>query len=200
MPKEFVTISRQYGSGGREVGEHVAELLGYTYYDKALLNRMAQIGDVDVDFVSVGGEGLMGKVSSLFLHPGSEGRDEDSLPLPDRLFLAQSRTIKEIVKEGPCVIIGHSADYFLQESEKALNVFIYADWEARIRRVMRRNNLDEHEAVLRIKKMDRNRSSFYEQYTGRKWGKPENYHMCCSSSFFGIEELAELIAHIARTT
>jgi cytidylate kinase len=98
------------------------------------------------------------------------------------------------------VIIGHSADYFLQENEKALHVFIYADRQARIERVMRRNDLNEHEAVTRIKKIDRNRASFYEQYTERKWGRSDNYHVCASSSFFGIEELAELIVHIARTT
>ena len=199
MPREIVTISRQYGSGGREVGERVAKALGWTYYDKELIKRMAQLGEVDVDFVSAGGEGLMGKVSNLFMHVGGEGKDEDSLPLPDRLFLVQTRCVKQIAEEGPCVIVGHCADYILDEMNNVLNVFIHADWTSRVQRVMARNDLNEHDAIARIKKIDRNRSSFYEQYTERKWGKAENYDLSCSSSYFGIEGLAELIVHVARS-
>jgi len=200
MPKRIITISRQYGSGGREVGERVAELLGYAYYDKELIKRLAQLGDIDIDLVRSGGEGLMSKLSSLFMHAGSEGRDEDSLPLPDRLFLTQARCIKQIAEEGPCVIIGHNADYILQERDDVFNVFIHADWEPRKQRVMARNNLTEQEAEARIKKIDRNRASFYEQYTERRWGRAANYDLSCSSSYFGIEKLAELIVHIVRTS
>ena len=198
MTKEIITISRQYGSGGREVGERVARLLGYAYYDKELIKRMAELGEVDVDYVRSGSEGLMSKVSNLLMHMGSENKDEDSLPISDRLFLAQSRCIRQIAEEGPCVIIGHSADYILQEKENAFNVFIHADWEARVKRVMVRNDLSEQEAIARIKKTDRNRASFYEQYTGRRWGKAENYDLSCSSTYFGIEGLAELIVSIVQ--
>ena len=200
MPKEIITISRQYGSGGREVGERVAELLGFAYYDKELIKRMAKLGEVDVDYVRMSGEGLMGKVSSLLMHVGAEGRDEDSMPLPARLFLTQARCIKQIAEEGPCVIIGHNADYILQDKDNVLNVFIHADWEARKRRVMERNNLSEQEAEARIKKTDRNRASFYEQYTERRWGRAENYDLSCSSSYFGIEKLAELIVNIVQSS
>ena len=198
MPKEIITISRQYGSGGREIGERVADLLGYAYYDRELIRRMAQLGDVDIDLVRVGGEGLMGKVSSILMHRGSEGKDEDSLPLPDRLFLMQSRCIKQIASEGPCVIIGHNADYVLQGFENVFSVFIHADWQTRTQRVMLRNNLSRAEAEKRIKKTDHNRASFYEQYTERRWGKAENYDLSCSSSYFGIEQLARIIVQIVQ--
>jgi len=198
VPKKIITISRQYGSGGREVGERIAHLLEYAYYDKELIRRIAQLGEVDIDFVRVGGEGLMGKMSNLLINRGSESKDEDSLPLSDRLFLTQTRCIKQIADEGPCVIIGHNANYILQDRESVLNVFIHAEWGARVQRVMERNDLSEQEAIARIKKIERNRSSFYEQYTGLRWGKAENYDLCCSSSYFGIEKLAEIIVQIIQ--
>jgi cytidylate kinase len=196
--KQIITISRQYGSGGREIGHRAADLLGYKYYDKDLIRRIAKLGDIDVDFVQVGGEGLMGRVGNVLSHFGGEGRDEDSLPLPDRLFLVQSRTVKQIAEEGPCVIIGHSADYFLADRDDVFNVFIHANWDDRVQRVMQRNNLDEKAAVARIKKIDRNRKSFYEQYTERKWGRATNYHITLNSSFFGIELAADAIAEITK--
>ncbi|MDR2107903.1 MAG: cytidylate kinase-like family protein, partial [Coriobacteriales bacterium] len=122
----------------------------------------------------------------------------DSLPLPDRLFLVQGRTVKQIASEGPCVIIGHLTDYFLEGNPDLFTVFIHSEWEARKHRVMARNNLDEGDAVARIKRIDRNRLSFYEQYTERRWGKASNYDLSLSSSTFGIEETAEIIAQIVR--
>jgi cytidylate kinase len=199
MTKTIISINRQYGSGGREVGELLASRLGYAYYDKELIRRISQTGDVDIDLVNASGEGLAGKVSNLLMHLlGSEGKDEGSLPLSDRLFLVQSRMIKQIASEGPCVIIGHLADYFLDGTPGLLTAFIHSEWEARKARVMARNNLNEHDAVARIKRIDHNRLSFYEQYTERRWGKAANYDLSLSSSAFGIEEAAEIIAQIVR--
>ncbi|MDR3308090.1 MAG: cytidylate kinase-like family protein [Coriobacteriales bacterium] len=197
MAGKIITISRQYGSGGREIGEKVAAALGYAYYDKELIRRVAQLGDIDVDFVTTSGEGVMGKLASLLARTGAgASRDEDSLPLSDRLFLVQSRIIKEIAAEGPCVIVGHSADYFLAECPDVLNVFIHANWECRVARVMQRNDLDEATAIARIKRIDRNRSSFYEQYTDRRWGQVENYHLTLSSSYFGTERAVAAITAV----
>jgi cytidylate kinase len=196
MTKSIISINRQYGSGGREVGELLANKLGYAYYDKELIRRISQVGEVDFDLVNASGEGLTGKISSILLHWGAEGKDEDSLPLPDRLFLVQGRTVKQIASEGPCVIIGHLADYFLEGNPDLLTVFVHSEWEARKARVMARNALDERDAVARIKRIDRNRMSFYEQYTERRWGKAANYDLSLSSSTFGIEEAADIITQI----
>jgi cytidylate kinase len=199
MTKRIITIGRQYGSGGREIGERVAKQLDYAYYDGELIKRAAQEGGFDEELVKEGSEGILGRLSSLLSYANTVvGKDEDTLPLPDRMFLAQSRIIKRIAEEGPCVIIGHSADYFLAEHPDLLNVYIHAQWEARVARVMRRKGLDEHEAVARIKKIDHRRAVFYEQHTGLRWGTVSNYHLALSSSYFGIEGAVALIIALAQ--
>ncbi len=199
MAKKIVTISREYGSGGREIGERAAKLLGYAYYDKELVRRAANLGDIDPEMFRTSGEGLRSKLSSLLSYGGIiTGKDEDSLPLADRIFLTQSRTIRQIADEGPCVIIGHCADYVLAEYEGVLNVFIHSDFDSRVARVMRRNEINEHEAIARIKKTDKSRAYYYEQYTDKTWGRASSYHLSLSSSYFGIEGTAELIAEVVR--
>jgi cytidylate kinase len=199
MAKRIITISRQYGSGGREIGKCVASQLEYAYYDDELIKRAAQDGDFDEQFIKEDGEGVLGRFSSLLTYTHTiAGKDEDTLPLPDRMFLAQSRIIRQIADEGPCVIIGHSADYFLADRPDLLNVYIHSDWDARVARVMKRNDLNEHGAVARIRKIDRQRAIFYEQRTGQKWGMAGNYHLSLSSSNFGIDGAAALIANIAK--
>ena len=197
MTKRVITISRQYGSGGREIGERVAKQLGYAYYDKELIRRAAREGDFDEELIKESGEGVHGMFSSLVSYANTVvGKDEDTLPLHDRMFLVQSRIIKQIADEGPCVIIGHSADYFLADYPDLFNVYIHSDWDARVERVMRRNNLNEHDAVARIRKLDRQRAVFYEQHTGHKWGMASNYHLSLSSSSFGIDNSVDLIVRI----
>jgi cytidylate kinase len=199
MTKRIITISRQYGSGGREIGERVAKQLDYAYYDGELIKRAAQEGGFDEELVKEGSEGVLGRLSSLLSYANTVvGKDEDTLPLPDRMFLAQSRIIKQIAEEGPCVIIGHSADYFLADYPALLNVYIHSQWDARVARVMQRNDLDEHSAVARIKKTDHRRAVFYEQHTGLRWGTASNYHLSLSSSYFGIEGAVALITTVAQ--
>jgi cytidylate kinase len=199
MTRHIITISRQYGSGGREIGERVATQLGYVYYDRELIKRAAQEGSFDEKLIREDGEGVLGRFSSLLTYANTVvGKDEDTLPLPDRMFLAQSRIIRQIAEEGPCVIIGHSADYFLADCPDLLNVFIHSDWDARVARVMRRNDLSEHDAIARIRKIERQRAVFYEQHTGQKWGMAENHHLSLSSSHFGIDGAVALIAAIAN--
>ncbi|MDR2196462.1 MAG: cytidylate kinase-like family protein [Coriobacteriales bacterium] len=199
VTRHIITISRQYGSGGREIGEKVAAALGYGYYDRELIRRAAQDADISEDLVREEGEGIMGKISSLLSFGNSSaGAEEDSLPLGERIFLAEARTIKQIAEEGPCVIIGHSADYFLADHPGLLNVYIHSDWEARVARVMARNDLDERSAVARIKRIDRKRAAFYEQHTDQRWGKASNYHLSLSSSSFGIDVTADMIVAIAK--
>jgi cytidylate kinase len=201
VTRHIITISRQYGSGGREIGERLATQLGYAYYDRELIKRAAREGSFDEGLVKEGGEGVLGRFSSLLTYANTVvGKDEDTLPLPDRMFLAQSRIIRQIADEGPCVIIGHSADYFLADRPDLLNVFIHSDWDTRVARVMQRNNLSGQEAVARIRKTDRQRAVFYEQHTGQKWGMADNYHLSLSSSYFGIEGTADIIAGVVNDT
>jgi cytidylate kinase len=198
MAKRVITIGRQYGSGGREIGKRVAAQLGYACYDNELIKRAAEEGKLDEHLVEEGSEGGLGKLSTLLSYANAlVGKDEDSLPLPDRMFLTLSRTIKQIADEGPCVIIGRSADFVLEDRPDLLNVYIHSDWDARVARVMQRNDLNEHDAVARIRKIDRHRAVFYEQRTDRKWGMADNYHLSLSSSHFGIEGSIALITAVA---
>jgi cytidylate kinase len=197
--KHIITISRQYGSGGREIGGRVAERLGFAYYDSELIKRAAREGDFDEELIREDGEGVFGRLSTLLCYANTVvGKDEDTLPLPDRMFLVQSRIIKQVADEGPCVIIGHSADYLLADRPDLLNIYIHSDWDTRVERVMRRNDLNEHDAVARIRKIDRQRSVFYEQHTGQKWGMADTCHLALSSSYFGIDGAADLIVSIAK--
>jgi cytidylate kinase len=199
MTKRIITINRQYGSGGREIGKKIATQLDYAYYDHELIKRAAREGSLDEGLVKENGEGVLGRFTSLLAYANTVvGKDEDTLPLADRMFLAQSRIIRQIADEGPCVIIGHSADYFLADRSDLLNVFIHSNWDARVARVMQRNNLNEHDAVARIRKTDYQRAVFYEQHTAQKWGMADNYHLSLSSSHFGIEGSVSLIIDIAQ--
>ncbi|MDR3316205.1 MAG: cytidylate kinase-like family protein [Coriobacteriales bacterium] len=198
MAKQIITLSRQYGSGGREIGERIAKTLGYRYFDRELIRRIAENEGFDLELVDRMSEGFFGRVSTLFSFANSAAsKDEDSLPLADRVFLAQMRAIRQVADEGPCVVIGHSADYFLADHPDLLSVFIHADWDSRVTRVMQRNDLDKTAAIARIKKIDRKRAAFYESHTDRSWGETDNYHLALSSSYFGIDQAVEIICSIA---
>jgi len=198
MTKEIITISRQYGSAGREIGVVVAKKLGYTFYDREIIKRVAQENGLDADLVKEGGESLLGLFSD-FVNSANitVGVADSSLPFHDRVFLSQSHIIKQIADMGPCVILGHSASFYLADHPSLLSVYVQADWDARVRRVMEGKGLNEHDAVARIRKIDRRRAIFNEQRTGSKWGMAANYHLSLSSSAFGIEGAADLIAIVA---
>lgn len=199
MASKIITISRQYGSGGREVGEKLAAKLGYKYLDKEVIKRAVEESNISEEFFERDGESS----SSLFSHflsfangAGGTG-DETSLPLPDRIFLIQSKIIKELASESPCVIIGRSADYVLRDEPDLLKVLIYADMDTRIQRVMKRNSLTEKGAIARIKKIDKGRALYHEQFTGSKWCDALSHDIALSTTKFPIDETVEILADIA---
>lgn len=193
-PKTVVTISRMYGSGGREVGKQLAGALGLTYYDKELIARAAQESGLDEELVEKAGESTASPLSYLFSYAsGTSSVSEDTLPLSDRVYIAQSRIIKQIAREGGCVIVGRCSDYVLEGEVRAINVLIRADWDARVSRVMTRNQLDQAAAVERIKKTDKRRASYYQHYTGRKWADANNYNIAISTTTIGIGGTVELL-------
>lgn len=193
-PKTVVTISRMYGSGGREVGKQLAGALGLTYYDKELIARAAQESGLDEELVEKAGESTASPLSYLFSYAsGTSSVSEDTLPLSDRVYIAQSRIIKQIAREGGCVIVGRCSDYVLEGEVRAINVLIRADWDARVSRVMTRNQLDQAAAVERIKKTDKRRASYYQHYTGRKWADANNYDIAISTTTIGIGGTVELL-------
>ena len=198
-----ITIARQYGSGGREIGEKVAAALGIKHYDENLITLAAREGNLDETVASRADESAANSLlytlalgSNFF---GSAMNFGYKPPLNDKLFLLQSDVIRRAAEEGSCVIIGRCADYVLRDHPKRLSIFVYGDLPHRKQRVMERHEgITEAQAIDLINKTDRRRSSYYNFYTGNKWGKYDNYHLAVNSSLLGIDKTAELIADMAR--
>ena len=201
--KIVITIARQYGSGGREIGEKVAAALGIKHYDENLITLAAREGNLDETVASKADESAANSLlytlalgSNFF---GSAMNFGYKPPLNDKLFLLQSDVIRRAAEEGSCVIIGRCADYVLRDHPKRLSVFVYGDLPHRKQRVMdRHEGLTEAQAIDLINKTDRRRSSYYNFYTGNKWGKYDNYHLAVNSSLLGIDKTAEMIANAAK--
>ena len=196
--KIIITIARQYGSGGREIGEKVAKKLGIALYDKELITDAATKGNLDENVSKMADESAansllytlaMGSnVLGTTMHFGYK------MPLNDKLFLLQSEVIKEKAKEESCVIIGRCADYVLRDEENVLRIFVYGDLDHRQMRIQERHpELKSSQLIDVINKTDKRRSSYYNFYTGNKWGKYDNYDMAINSSTLGIDGAADLI-------
>lgn len=202
MTDHFViTIARQYGSGGREIGLRVAELLGIKSYDKELITMAAQKSGLNTNVAHHADEKATNSLLyTLAMGSGSFNTANFSMDIPinDKLFIAQSDIIKGLVEENDCVVIGRCGDYVLRNYDNRLSIFIYADMPCRIRRICEINNVSENEAKDMIKKTDKRRINYYNFYTGRKWGAFENYHASFNSSVLGVERTAQTIAAMAR--
>ena len=201
--KIVITIARQYGSGGREIGEKVAAALGIKHYDENLITLAAREGNLDETVASRADESAANSLlytlalgSNFF---GSAMNFGYKPPLNDKLFLLQSDVIRRAAEEGSGVIIGRCADYVLRDHPKRLSIFVYGDLPHRKQRVMERHEgITEAQAIDLINKTDRRRSSYYNFYTGNKWGKYDNYHLAINSSLLGIDKTAEMIAGAAK--
>lgn len=201
--KIIITIARQYGSGGREIGEKVAKILGIPLYDRELIADAAAKGNLNEEIIKKADESAansllytlaMGSnVLGTTMHFGYK------MPLNDKLFILQSEVIKEYADAGSCVVIGRCADYVLRDEPNILRLFIYGDIEHRQARVLERHSeLKSSQVIEVINKTDKRRSSYYNFYTGNKWGKYDNYDMAINSSTLGIDGTAELIAEFAK--
>ena len=193
MEKKIITISREFGSGGRTVGHKVAERLGIPFYDKELVNQVALESGFAPKFVEEHGE--HSPSSSLFSYafaPQGVPGVMNGLSTADFLWNIQCSVILQLAEKGPCVIVGRCASELLKSSN-VLSVFIYADDQDCVARVMQRNQLNEHEAAKRIKHVDRMRKKYFACYADSEWGQPESYDLMLSSSKFGIDGCVELI-------
>ncbi len=202
--KIVITIARQYGSGGREIGEKVAKELGIPLYDKQLITDAASKGNLNEDVLKKTDESAansllytlaMGSnITGTTMHFGYK------MPINDKLFILQAEVIKEYASKGNCVIIGRCSDYVLKDEKNIFRVFIYGDLEHRKERVhMRHPEIKTSQIIDVINKTDRRRASYYNFYTGNKWGKYDNYDIAINSSTLGIDGTAKIIANCART-
>ena len=200
MPKKIIiTIARQYGSGGREIGEKVAALLGIPLYDKQLITDAAAKGSLNEEIIRSADESaansLLYTLAMGSNHYGTAMHFGYKMPLNDKLFILQSEVIKEYAEQGSCVIIGRCADYVLKDDHDVFRLFIYGDLEHRQARVKERHpEIKQSQVIDVINKTDKRRASYYNFYTGNKWGKYDNYDMALNSSTLGIDGTAQLIA------
>ncbi len=202
MVQTIITIGRQYGSGGRYVAQLLAEKLNVPYYDKELLAEVSKDSGLARELLEEHDE----KNTRNFLFSmmsGSQPLGDSSamymdMPLNHRIFLAQFDTIRRIAGEGPCVIVGRCADYVLRDQPNVLNVFIKADQEERIRRIVSYYGVDPLKAEERLRKADKQRASYYNYYATGTWGNVENYDLCVDTGALGITGAVELIAECAK--
>ena len=195
--KTVITIGRQFGSGGREIGEKLAQAYDIKYYDKELIARAAkESGFCEEILMNHDERPTNSFLYNLVIDTYSFGYNSSSfvdMPMSQKVFLAQFDTIKKIADEGPCVIVGRCADYALEGRDNVINLFIYADEDFRVRKIMEQYGMDENKARDNLVKKDKQRASYYNYYTNRKWGRAESYDLCINSSVLGIDGSVKLI-------
>ena len=196
-----ICIGRQFGSGGREIGEKLAKKLSFGYYDKELLKIAAKESGIMPELFEKADEK---PINSLLysLSVGAQGQGafvtgyQDYLT-NDKLFLFQSDTIRKLAQRESCVIIGRCADYILRGRDDILRVFIHAPLEQRVERICRLYDLDEKAALSLIKKTDKRRASYYGFFTDLSWGSADTYDVCLNSAALGIDGCISLLADLA---
>jgi len=199
MTDHIITISRADGSGGRTVGELVAQKLGIPFYDKKLVDTMAEQSGFSRQFIEEHGEYAPVKNSFLFSIAVSSRADITGQASPaDRLYACQANFIREQVSKGPCVIVGRSADYILRNTENVFHVFLHADMAFRVAYMREHYGKDDANLEKWLRERDARRKLHYRHYTGREWGDPHNYQMCLSTSDFGLEKTADLIVSMVK--
>lgn len=187
--RKIITISRQYASGGREIGKKLAERLGTGYYDHELLEEAAKTSGIHQSHFVENDE----KRTNSFLYLLSTTYGQGGVPFDDSLFFATLNAVRKIASEEDCVIIGRCADYALRDFEKVLNVFITAPLDVRVKRAVEVYGIAEKHAEDYVKRIDKQRISYYNYYTDKRWGQPQNYQICLDSSALGIDGTAEML-------
>lgn len=198
----IITIARQFGSAGREIGTLLAEDLGIKMYDKELLNRAAKESGICQELFETHDE----KPTNSFLYSlvmdtyslGYSSGSYSDMPINHKVFLAQFDAIKKIADEGPCILVGRCADYALEEYDNVLSVFIHASLESRIRRIARIYDITDAKAKDMIHKTDKKRASYYNYYTNKRWSDADCYNVSLDSSVLGVKGTAEAIKRLVE--
>ena len=198
MTNRIITISREYGSGGRTVGELVAKKLGIPFYDKEVVNAMAESCGFSHEFIEEMGEYATVTNSFLYSIAISARAETGAASAADQLYACQSNYIRELAKKGPCVIVGRCADYILRDQENVIHAFIYADMDFRAKHMVEHYDKPEKSIVKWLKDKDSKRKVYCRHYTGRTWGEAKNYDICLSTSAVGIETAADILVALAQ--
>ena len=190
MKKKIITISREFGSGGRFIGEQIAKKLGITYYDKNIISRIAEQSGLSPEYIQEKAE--LSPKKGLFAYAFA-GRDITGKSVEDILYEEQRKIILKIAKEESCVIIGRNADFILKDRKDVLNVFIHGNEKEKAERICKLYDTTEKEAVKMMSDIDKRRMANYNFYTDQKWGKATNYTLTLNSSELGYEMCEKII-------
>ncbi len=192
MINSVITISRQYGSGGRFVARKLAEKLGIPFYDNEIITMAAKESGYAENLFEkaeqVSTHSLLYSLSMFGTAAGVYG-----LPLSDKVFLIQSDIIKECAAKGPCVIVGRCSDYVLKEQNNLINFFLYSDIESRVKRVQKYYDNDAKDIRADIERRDKKRATYYNYYTTQRWGDIENYHLSIHTDAVGIDSCVDIL-------
>ncbi len=199
--KKIITISRECGSGGRTIAKKLAERLGFQYYDKELIDRVAKESGLAKEYIEEQGERITG--SLLFniasnMTYASQVFGNSMLPLQDQLYVVQSDIIRDIAEKGNCVIVGRCADAILQDRTDTMNVFIIADTKDKVIRAAEENYFPNGDIEKQLKKRDKARANHYKYYTEQEWGVAKNYDLVLNSSEFGVDGCVDVIEMLVK--
>lgn len=196
MEIKVITISREFGAGGRSVGRMVSEMLGIPFYDKELVEQVAEESGFSKKFIEEHGEHSPSKsVFSYAFAPQGVPGVMNGLSTSDYLWNVQCDVILQLAEKGPCVIVGRNADYILKDHPDVLNVFLHADLDHRRARVIEMYGESDKKTEERIAERDKRRRLNYQHYTGRTWGVSQNYHLCMDTGILGYEQAAQIIVN-----
>ena len=190
MAKRIITISREFGSGGRFIGEEVAKKLGIAYYDKNIIGQIAEKSGLSPEYIQENAE--LSPKKGLFAYAFS-GRDITGKSVEDMVYEAQTNIILGLAEKEPCVIIGRNADFILKDRDDVLNVFIHGDMPVKIQRISQIYHVSEKVAAKMIEDTDKRRMTNYNFYTEQKWGKASNYTLCLNTSQLGYDRCEKII-------
>ena len=195
MAKRIITISREFGSGGRFIGEEVAKKLGIAYYDKNIIGQIAEKSGLSPEYIQENAE--LSPKKGLFAYAFS-GRDITGKSVEDMVYEVQRNIILGLAEKEPCVIIGRNADYILKDRDDVLNVFIHGDMPEKIKRITGLYNVKEKAAVKMMADTDKRRRTNYNFYTDQNWGKASNYTLCLNSSQLGYDRCEMIIMECVK--
>lgn len=199
MEKKIITISREFGSGGRTVGRMVAERLGVPFYDKELVEQVALESGFASKFVEENGEHSPGiSLFSYAFAPQGVPGVMNGLSTADFLWNIQCSVILQIAEKGPCVIVGRNADYILKDRPDTLHVYVFADEPFRAERIVRLYGESEKSPEARLREKDKRRRLNYQHYTGRTWGQAQNYDICLDTGVLGVEQCVDIVSGIVQ--
>ena len=201
MEKKIITISREFGSGGRTIGRMVAEKLGIPFYDKELVDQIAMESGFAPKFVEEHGEhSPSGSLFSYAFAPQGVPGIMNGLSTADFLWNIQCNVILQLADKGPCVIVGRNADYILKDRPDALHVYVFADAPYRAERIVRLYGDSEKTPEQRLAEKDKRRRVNYQHYTGRTWGQAQNYDICLDTGVLGIEQCTDIVVNIIKNS